>query len=473
MKNVNLEIKRMLSLLESQLGDVKPLISEQLDFDEKKVSDTKDPIETLNRIKNICLAGKGATDITEPARWSADQIKYVNKQKNLTPIVAGEPYVRFKLNGVGPYYVFARTDIKGKTPKENEFYALRKDVENKAMDGEAGYEKDHFFPAIALNCKPYFEKEKTVTSDVTQLDYEQRQRINNLVSEFGIKETGANLTTEKPTGTEGVDYEPIDLNTGKGARNGIQYIVKTAVDGLSPEFKQPGKYYVWAIIGTSVRKTDVVKSVETALKSMGYTRTEPEDAFDPINREKTTLSELCKRNTGVCEGYPTVMEYIQKYGGSLAVWPSKSEGYKDMGDMSAGGRGSTRGIKDVQKTEANKRSCRTAINALYNCMRSNSDSSCENYIKAAFNEEGKQTPPYLQAMDNLKNQINMCDNLNINVGGKYEDMWDELKKTSSRFSPYSSGKKSSTTLEESLLRNIRSTIKEHARKGRLNSRGEL
>ena len=167
------------------------------------------------------------------------------------------------------------------------------------------------------------------------------------------------------------------------------------------------------------------------------------------------------------------MEYIQKYGGSLAVWPSKSEGYKDMGDMSAGGRGSTRGIKDVQKTEANKRSCRTAINALYNCVKSNSDSSCENYIKVAFNEEGKQTPPYLQAMDNLKNQINMCDNLNINVGGKYEDMWGELKKTSSRFSPYSSGQKSSTTLEESLLRNIRSTIKEHARKGRLNSRRRL
>jgi hypothetical protein len=470
MKNVNLEIKRMLSLLESQMGDVKPLISEQIDFGEKKVSDTKDPIETLNRIKSVCLTGKGASRIEGPFRWTANDIKYVNKQKNLTPIVAGEPYVMFILNN-GEYYVFPRTDIKGKTPKDNEFYALKRN-DNRAKEGETGYENPHF-DSVSLDCKSYFEKGKTVTSDVTQLDYEQRQRINNLVSEFGIKETGANLTTEKPTGTEGVDYEPIDLNTGKGARNGIQYIEKTAVDGLSPEFKQPGKYYVWAIIGTSVRKTDVVKSVETALKSMGYTRTEPEDAFDPINREKTTLAELCKRNAGVCEGYPTVMEYIQKYGGSLAVWPSKSEGYKDMGDMSAGGRGSTRGIKDVQKTEANKRSCRTAINALYNCMRSNSDSSCENYIKAAFNEEGKQTPPYLQAMDNLKNQINMCDNLNINVGGKYEDMWGELKKTSSRFSPYSSGKKSGTTLEESLLRNIRSTIKEHARKGRLNSRGNL
>jgi hypothetical protein len=100
-------------------------------------------------------------------------------------------------------------------------------------------------------------------------------------------------------------------------------------------------------------------------------------------------------------------------------------------------------------------------------MKSDNDSSCENYIRAAFNEEGKETPAYLQAMDNLKTQIKMCDNLNVDVGGmfggRYEDMWSELKKSSSRFSPYSSGKSTGqATLEESLLKNIRSTIKEHA-----------
>ena len=465
MKNVNLEIKRMLSLLESQMGDVKPLLSEQLDFVDKKVTVDKDPMDLLNRIKNVCLVGKGATDIEGPVRWSADQVKYVTKQKNLTPITAGEPYIKFMLNG-GKYYVFGRTDIKGKTPRDNEFYALKKN-DNQALEGEPGYENPHFEDAVSLNCKEYFEKGKSTTSDQTKLDYNQKERIDNLVSQYGIKETGAELTTTKPTGVEGVDFEPVDLNTGKGVNSGNPYIEKLAVDGLSPEFKQAGKYYVWAVIGSSVRKTDVVKSVETALKNMGYTRSEPEDAFDPRNREKTTLQEMCSRQPEVCRGYPTVMEYIQKYGGSLAIWPTKSESYKDMGAMATGGRESRRGIRDVQDTEANKKSCRTAINALYNCMKSDNDSSCENYIRAAFKEEGKETPAYLQAMDNLKTQIKMCDNLNVDVGGmfggRYENMWSELKKSSSRFSPYSSAKSTGqATLEESLLKNIRSTIKEHA-----------
>ena len=61
MKNVNLEIKRMLSLLESQLGDVKPLISEQLDFDEKKVSYKVLKMVKIMRPKKA-RAGSGRTD---------------------------------------------------------------------------------------------------------------------------------------------------------------------------------------------------------------------------------------------------------------------------------------------------------------------------------------------------------------------------------------------------------------------------
>ena len=51
------------------------------------------------------------------------------------------------------------------------------------------------------------------------------------------------------------------------------------------------------------------------------------------------------------------------------------------------------------------------------------------------------------------------------IGGKnYETMRDELRKSTSKFSPYSTTDKRDISLEESLTRNIKSTIKEHARK---------
>ena len=65
--------------------------------------------------------------------------------------------------------------------------------------------------------------------------------------------------------------------------------------------------------------------------------------------------------------------------------------------------------------------------------------------------------------------VKKCEAQNVKIsgfwGGKsYESMRDDLRKSTSKFTPYSNTDKRDISLEESLTRNIRNTIKEHARK---------
>jgi hypothetical protein len=314
----------------------------------------------------------------------------------------------------------------------------------------------------SLKC-PELSRAESFVSDVKNLSLEQKQRLDNLVSQFGVKETGAELTTVRPTGREGYDFVPVDLTTGKGT-NGVQYIEKTAVDGLEPEFKKEGQAYVWAKLGKSVTRTNVVDSVENALAQMGYTRTEPTDAL-AMNATPTTLGQFCKDNPELCAPYPLLGEYIDKYGGGLKIWEKDPESYKQLGSSAVGGRKSRREIKKVMNLEANKKSCQTAINTLWNCMRSNDDRSCENYIKASFGSD----VPYIQVRTELEELIKKCDANSVEVSGliggkKYETMWSELKTSTNKFSPYAKeslkSQQGNQSLEESLSKNIRLTLKE-------------
>ena len=68
MKNVNLEIKRMLSLVESKMGNVKPLLSEQ--SENTGQGNTMSPEDVLTRvIETGCLTNKGARDINNITKY--------------------------------------------------------------------------------------------------------------------------------------------------------------------------------------------------------------------------------------------------------------------------------------------------------------------------------------------------------------------------------------------------------------------
>ena len=85
MKKVDLEIKRMLSLLESNLGNVKPLLSEQLDTEDKGgQTQGMSKEDTLTRVKETgCLTNKGVTKKT------AIQTKFVRAENPIQNVAVG------------------------------------------------------------------------------------------------------------------------------------------------------------------------------------------------------------------------------------------------------------------------------------------------------------------------------------------------------------------------------------------------
>ena len=155
MKRVDLEIKKMLSLLESEMGNVKPLISEQLEDEDKggQTSTATTPESVLERMKETgCLSNKGATDISAVGRWKPEYIDLINKNRQ-TQITAGDPYVQFKMKdgegNVGKFFVFGK---RGLGP-EGTFLLLKRN-QNMTKKGETGYEKPHFTEE-ALKCPEF------------------------------------------------------------------------------------------------------------------------------------------------------------------------------------------------------------------------------------------------------------------------------------------------------------------------------
>ena len=103
-------------------------------------------------------------------------------------------------------------------------------------------------------------------------------------------------------------------------------------------------------------------------------------------------------------------------------------------------------------------------------MKTNDDGQCADTINATYAKNYKKgDQQYLDTLLTLKELVKKCEVQNVKLtglmGGKnYESMRDDLRKSTSKFSPYSNTDKRDISLEESLTRNIRNTIREHARR---------
>lgn len=475
MKKVDLEIKRMLSLLETKMGNVKPLLSEQFDGsgDENNLTT---PEEILQRAKETgCLTNKGATNISDISRWESKYLPLVNKN-NLTQISAGEPYLKFNMkdkNGdQGRFFLFGK---RGRGP-EGTFYLLKQTSNNVLKVGAVGFERPHFIED-ALRC-PEFEISKSEISQDVKLTADQIARRDDLLKS-GAMESRFSYTTERPISGIGKRYIPVDLSTGLGT-DGKEYIKKTAVDNLKNVFPTPRRFFVWADLGEEMRRRDMPTDVEKLLAMMGYTREEP-----PIGSteeyEETSLKELCA-SSRKCSG--GLLDYANSVEGERKVWPMSPEqkkkaeekynvtisDYKSFVATSAGGRGARQAVKDIEGQYADKDSCRAAITVLHACMKTNDDKQCADTINATYSKNYKKgDQQYFDTLVTLKELVKKCEVQNVKLsgfwGGKsYESMRDDLRKSTSEFSPYSNTDKRDISLEESLTRNIRSTIREHARR---------
>ena len=477
MKKIDLEIKRMLSLLETKMGNVKPLLSEQLEDSDSsdKVNDATNPEGILTRMKETgCLTNKGATKITDIGRWQSKYVGLVNKNGN-TQIAVGDPYLKFEMKDkegdLGRFFVFGK---RGRGP-QGTFYLLKQTNNKVFQPGVEGYEKPHF-TEHALRCDEFTQGKSEVSQDV-KLTADQIARRDDLLRS-GAMETGYSYTTQRPTSGIGKRYIAVDLNTGVGS-DGKQYIKKTEVDNLKNVFPTPGRFFIWVDLGQEERLRDMPADVERLLATMGYTREQP-----PIGSTEeykgTTLKQLC--SNGDCS--PGLLDYANSVEGGRRVWPMttkqkedaekkfniKVSDYKSFVATSAGGRDARKAVEKVQSQYANKDSCREAITVLHACMKTNDDGQCADTINTTYaeNYQGSEKQ-YFDTLLTLKELVKKCEAQNVKLsgfwGGKsYESMRDDLRKSTSKFSPYSNTDKRDISLEESLTRNIRSTIREHARK---------
>ena len=161
MKNIDLNIKRMLSLLESKMGDVKPLINEQLiptSFLPKQYwISTKTPEEWLKWIKDTgCLSKKsGANEasISDIMTTSTEKLPETN---------TNEPYIKVTN--------FKRTSKTGEGVPTN-FYVFGK----KSRTGKGGYFKmflqnigDKNYIEGQLDCSAFYNDETTKVASVVR-----------------------------------------------------------------------------------------------------------------------------------------------------------------------------------------------------------------------------------------------------------------------------------------------------------------
>jgi hypothetical protein len=472
MKRIDLEIKRMLSLLETKMGNVKPLLSEQNIDNSNTVTS---PEDVLTRVKETgCLTNKGATNIVD-MKWQAKYLPLVTKN-GLTPIAAGDPYLKFNMKDKGGdngrFYLFGK---RGRGP-EGTLYLLKQTTNKVFQQGAQGFEKPHFIED-ALRCSEFESAKSDISQDV-KLTADQIQRRDDILRSGAI-EADRSFTAEKPQSGVGTRYVAVDLNTGVGT-DGYQYIKKLKVDDLKEVFPTPGRFFIWVELGGEERGIDIPAEVEKLLATMGYTRQKPLPGT-PEASEGTSVKELCK-NSGNCDA--SLQEYADTVESDRQIWPMtakqkqeaetkfniKVSDYKSFVATSAGGRGARRAVKDIESQYADKDSCRAAITVLHACMKTNDDGQCADTINATYAKNYKKgDQQYLDTLLTLKELVKKCEVQNVKLtglmGGKnYESMRDDLRKSTSKFSPYSNTDKRDISLEESLTRNIRNTIREHARR---------
>ena len=456
--SVNDEIKRMMSLLESELGNVKPLLNEQ---GTTPVVASTSPLQ--NSINIGCWPEKGYTTDGVIHTLGLD---YVYAFQKVAPDVrAGDKFMEVVTNDKVKLFVFERpsTDPVAISSNPKAYLAVVRTGIQASKDPKLDYLTAH-----GWYCKG-FTATQNLTSQGVNMDQDQINQINTLVSALGVQDTGRTFSTTKPE--DGKNYVKIDLATGIGT-DGVSYIDKfNLADRIGPFKSQPGKFFIWASVGTQETLYDIPTEVESFLSTLGFTRTRPKPGTAEIKTE-TTLEALCAgQGKAYCD--PAVMEYIQT-DGKRRIWKMSPEQAKAAGNVSykdivakqaeLGKKGARQGLKDIDQQNANKPACQAAIQQLSNCERYGTDENCAEALNLAFTpDENGVDPSYAQKLDDTKKLVRTCVKNEVSLGMFSKNIKAQLSQLQGSTSPY--GLRTATTqttksLEESVYKSIKSVITE-------------
>jgi len=320
--NISEEIKRMMSLLESELGNVKPLITEQGELP-IEVSDSP-----LKRAVNVgCWTKKGYT-VSDPKIYQLGKDYLYAFSKVASSVQAGDSFMKILTPDGRDLYMFERpsTDPVALAKNPKAYLAVARNTT--PQDKTKPDPNLNYLAAHGWYCDE-FEVTQNLASQRNNLTADQQQQIDTLLSDLGTQDTGYSFFKTKPE--DGKNYVKIDLATGTGD-DGVSYLDKFNLSTRIGPFKsQPGKFFIWSDVGTQEILYDIPLEVESFLSTLGFTRVRPKPGTAEI-RSETTLKALCDvQGKAYCD--PAVMEYIKTDGGRR-IWKMSPEQAKAAGNVS-------------------------------------------------------------------------------------------------------------------------------------------
>ena len=190
--SINDEIKRMLSLLESEMGNVKPLITEEGEGTGVETDNT--PLGILKRAINTgCWSGKGYTYDPIESQPSYVNAGYLYALNKVDPsIKTGDPFIKVKTKDGISVYMFGVPTTNPQYP--GAYLAITRDT---AVAFDKTKPEQNYLQAHGWMCDT-FSQTLNAASQQTQLTADQQAQIQTLVSDLGTQDTGYTFYTIKP-----------------------------------------------------------------------------------------------------------------------------------------------------------------------------------------------------------------------------------------------------------------------------------
>jgi len=489
--NISEEIKRMMSLLESEMGNVKPLINEE---GETPVTSVDTPEKVLQQAMLAKEGGKSCWEEKGYVWDTKNPISYVNANylyalKKIDPSIGvNNPFVKVKVNGLD-VYMFGTPTTNLQYP--GAYLAVTKNVNAPKQDEAKPDPNQNYLESHGWTCNT-FKQSKNAASQGELLTADQADAIKKITDvKTYLNTRGYNFYTSNEIGADS-NYRKVDLATGKD-ENGEQQIAAQDMDIIKGYGFTPGKFFLYMAVGARTSRTDIVTSVQTAIKKMGYTNIEPEDPTSSQALSKTNVAALCGGNK-VCA--PIIKEYIKN--NNIDIWPmtpqqradaTKKEVTNDDGTTTAGTNVDdqstfsdkmndsnrfkvARSMKQGLNSLADKKSCQAGISVLDYCNTVNDNALCEKQIDYMETQKliSLGQTGFTNKINAIKRLLGFCvKNKEINLNNKYEGMLTNLQSLSGQYglaTPINStqttnpGARPSDVFNESLNNSIKSVISE-------------
>jgi hypothetical protein len=314
MKNIDLNIKRMLSLLESKMGDVKPLINEQSVpaslLPKQDWIENKNPEDWLKWIKDTgCITrrpGGAESKISEITTTTTDKLQGINSNEPLIKVTKFNQINKRGFDIPTNLYILGKKSREGKEGYFKLFYQIEGNKTNQYLEGQ-------------LDCSVQYKDETTsIASGVRDVNTEDQ--VNQFLKQNGYTrqlEPGDNYQQRLQTTVKELCKTP-------GLCTGILKRYADGPQGDDPIYQMTDKQKDEAVKSGYIKDVDRVKERQTAFNiKRGIKKINKENFTNQSCKTAIITLDQCNTNEGLCGDYVKTNLKLQNMGPNAArLWLS-------------------------------------------------------------------------------------------------------------------------------------------------------